>query len=68
VSVASVILRATRMRHVMLSSVAYPAVQYFSTFSHKLQDFWKKFIECKMFFDISLHLVREMCVIPVSIQ
>jgi len=33
---------ATRMRRIILPSVACPAVQYFSTFLHKQQDFEKK--------------------------
>ena len=40
---------AKRMRRIMLSLVAYPAVQYFSTWSHKRHDFpEKKVIEHKM--------------------
>jgi len=41
VSVAVVIQHSMRMRHVILSSVTCPAVQYFSTLSHKWQDFTK---------------------------
>jgi hypothetical protein len=52
VFVALVIQHAMRMRPVTLSSVACPAVQYFSTFStlfHKWHDFRKCFIERKMY-------------------
>jgi len=40
------IQHAMRMRHT--TSLAYPAVQYFSTCSHKRHDLQKKVIEHKM--------------------
>ena len=43
--VASVIQHAKRMRRIMLSSVAYPAVEYFSTLSRK----WRIFEEKKIY-------------------
>ena len=44
------IQHAMRMRRILLSSVAWPAVQYISTLSHKRYDFRKKkkVIEYKM--------------------
>jgi len=48
VSLALGIQHATRMRHIILSSVACPALQYFPTFSHKRYEFRKKIIEHKM--------------------
>jgi hypothetical protein len=37
-----VIQHAMRMRRIILSSVAYPAVPYFSTLPHASYDFLKK--------------------------
>jgi hypothetical protein len=42
------IQHAKRMRHIVLSPVAYPAVPYFSTISHIRYDFRENVIEHKM--------------------
>ena len=54
VSVALVIQHAKRMRCSILSSVAFLAVTYFSTLSHKRQDFRKKSYEVNNVFWSSL--------------
>jgi hypothetical protein len=50
VSVALVIQHATRMRRIILSSVACLALQHFSTLSHTRHDFREKVIEYKICF------------------
>jgi hypothetical protein len=47
VRVAFLSQRAKHMRVIVLSSVAFVAPPYFSTLSHKLQDFKKTVIEHK---------------------
>jgi hypothetical protein len=54
------IKHAMRMRHIILSSVACPAVQYFSSLSHKMHDFrGKKLLHIKSVFRFSLQLLFE---------
>jgi len=48
VSVALVIQQAIRMRRIIFSFVACPAIQYFSALSHKWHDFRRNVIEHKM--------------------
>jgi len=46
-----VIQQAMRMRRIMFSSVTHLAVLYFSTLSHKKQDFRNKLLTCNVCFD-----------------
>jgi hypothetical protein len=48
VSVALVIQHAKRMHRIMLSSMAYPFLLYFSILSHKRHDFRENVIGGKM--------------------
>jgi len=43
---------AIRVRSIIMSSVASPAVIYFSTLPHKRHDFRETFIENKMYYDL----------------
>ena len=47
--VALIIKNAKRMRRIILSSVACPVLQYFSTLLNKRHDFRNKVTECKMY-------------------
>jgi hypothetical protein len=69
VSVALVIQHAMPMRRIILSSVSYPAVPYFSTLSHKRHDFRKKrLLNIKFVFWFSLHLSSQTLLILSRIQ
>jgi len=57
--VTLVVQHAMRMHRTILSNAACPAVQYFSTFSHKGQDFPNTSIEHKTCVLISLQLLSE---------
>jgi hypothetical protein len=48
VSVALVIQHAKRMRRILLSTVTFLALPYFSIFFHKRHGFWENFIEHRM--------------------
>jgi hypothetical protein len=49
VHVALLIQHATLKRHVVTSLVAPLSPPYFSTLSHKRCDFWKRYIEHKIY-------------------
>jgi hypothetical protein len=70
VSVALVIQHVKRMRRIILSPVACPAVPYFSTLSHKRHDFQekKKLFNMKCVFWFSLQLLSETFLILRKIQ
>jgi hypothetical protein len=56
-----VIQHTMRMRRVIFSSVACPAVSYFPTLSRKRHDFWKGVIKRKMcLFILTKTFVRKI--------
>ena len=59
-SAALVTQHETRMHHIILSSVAFLALPYFSTLSYKRKDFRKeKLLNIKSVFSFSLQLSSE---------
>ena len=60
VPVALVTQNATSMRRIVLSSLAYPVLQHFSSLFHKRQHFQNKFTEYKMrAFIVSTNFIRN---------
>ena len=57
-----------RMRHIILSSVACLAVQYFPTLYHKRHDFRKQFLNIKLCFVFSLQILSDTFLILRRIQ
>jgi len=52
----------------LLSSVVFPALQYFSTLSHKYTIFAKKLVTIKCVFWSSVHFSSEIFLIPKGIE
>jgi hypothetical protein len=67
VPVALVIQHAKRMRHIVLQSLTFVAVQYFSSLSHKRHDFKEKLFRIKMFL-FTLQLLTETFLILRRIE
>jgi hypothetical protein len=65
---ALVIQQAVRMRRVIFSSVAFPAVPYFSALSYKRYDFREKLLNIKFMFLFSPQLLFETFLILGIIQ
>jgi len=66
--VALSIQHSKRMRRTILSSVASPALSYFSTLSGKLHDFLEKVMGLKCGFWFSLQFLYEKLLIPRRTQ